>query len=226
MIYLNLIVDKLHALSLSLTGALQGVEDIHTGHIGTAWHWAISHPSFYFWNRFLTATMGTATVYVTYLIGRAIGNAWGGIVSAIFLAVLPVHIAHSGFVTVDAPVALFVALTALFSISFIQRKKRVHFILGLICAGLAVATKYNSALAILLPVAALVYLSYKRELARQKFYWLAIPTLPALTFLCAMPYVILDFPNFIKDVLHQVIYYKMTGHPGATIAPGWDYLGF
>lgn len=170
--------------------------------------------------------MGTATVYVTYLIGRAIGNAWGGIVSAIFLAVLPVHIAHSGFVTVDAPVALFVALTALFAISFIQRKKRVHFILGLICAGLAVATKYNSALAILLPVAALVYLSYKRELARQKFYWLAIPTLPALTFLCAMPYVILDFPNFIKDVLNQVIYYKMTGHPGATIAPGWDYLGF
>ena len=103
MIYLHLIVDKLHALYLSLTGALQGVEDIH---IGTAWHWAISHPSFYFWNRFLTATMGTATVFVTYLIGKAIGNAWGGLVSAIFLAVLPVHIAHSGFVTVDAPVAL------------------------------------------------------------------------------------------------------------------------
>ena len=221
MFYLNLIVDKLHAAYLSHTGALQGVEDIHTGHIGTAGHWVASHPSFYFWNRFLTAAMGTATVFVTYLIGKAIGNAWSGIVSAIFLAVIPVHIAHSGLVTVDVPVALFVALTALFSILFIQRKKRVHFILSLICVGLASATKYNSALAILLPVAALVYLSYKRELACQKFYWLAIPTLPALTFLCAMPYAILDFPNFIKDILFVIHIYQNR----QLVAPGWDHLG-
>lgn len=218
-IYLNLLVDQLHYLSLFLTGALQGAEDIH---IGTAWHWAISHPSFYFWNRFLTAAMGVATVFVTYLIGKAMGNAWTGIAAALFLAVLPVHIAHSGFVTMDAPVALFVALTALFSILFIQREQRVHFLLILICVGLAAATKYNSVVAMLLPVAAFVHSSHKRE----KFYWLAIPTLPAIAFLCAMPYALLDFPNFIKDVLHEVIHYKTTGHPGATIAPGWDYLGF
>ncbi|MDE2724812.1 MAG: hypothetical protein OXI59_15680, partial [Gemmatimonadota bacterium] len=41
-----------------------------------------------------------------------------------------------------------------------------------------------------------------------------------------MPYAILDFPNFIKDVLHQINYYKTTGHPGATISPGWDYFAF
>ena len=223
MIYSNLLIDHLHYLYLFLTGALQGVEDIH---IGTAWHWAISHPSFYFWNRFLTAAMGAATVFVTYLIGKAMGKAWTGIAAALFLAVLPVHIAHSGFVTVDAPVALFVALTALFSILFIQREKRVHFIFSLICVGLAAATKYNSALAILLPVAAFVHTSHKRERERQKFYWLAIPILPAVAFLCAMPYALLDFPNFTKDVLHEVIHYKMAGHPGATVAPGWDYLGF
>ena len=223
MIYLNLLVDKLHCVYLSLTGALQGVENIH---IGTGWHWAISHPSFYFCNRFLTAAMGTATVFVTYLMGRLICSTWTGIASAFFLAVLPVHIAHSGFVTVDAPVALFVALTALFSILFIHREKRIYFILSLICVGFAAATKYNSGLAILLPIASLIWMSYKRKIARQKFYWLAIPTLPALTFLCAMPYAILDFPNFLKDVLHQMIYYKVTGHPGATIAPGWEHLGF
>ena len=37
-------------------------------------------------------------------------------------------------------------------------------------------------------------------------------------FLFMMPYAILDFPNFIKDVLHQINYYKTTGHPGATIS--------
>ena len=69
-------------------------------------------------------------------------------------------------------------------------------------------------------------MSYRDEIPRQKFYWLAIPCLPAVTFFFIMPYAILDFPNFIKDVLHQMNYYKTTGHPGATISPGWDYLAF
>ena len=69
-------------------------------------------------------------------------------------------------------------------------------------------------------------MSYQDEISHQKFYWLAVPCLPAVTFFLIMPYAILDFPNFIKDVLHQINYYKTTGHPGATINPGWDYLVF
>ena len=45
-----------------------------------------------------------------------------------------------------------------------------------------------------------------------------------MTFLFTTPYAILDFPNFAKDIVHQILYYKTTGHPGATINPGWDYL--
>ena len=225
MIYLNLLVDQLYRIYLSLTGGLAGVENIRI-EPDTGWHWTISHPSFYFWNRFLTATMGTATVFITYLISRSVCNRWTGIISAFFLSVLPIHIIHSGFVTMDAPVALFVALVALFSILFIDQKKIIYFIFSLICVGFATATKYNSGLAILLPIASLVWMSYRDEIPRQKFYWLAIPCLPAVIFLLVMPYAILDFPNFIKDILHQITYYKTTGHPSATISPGWDYFSF
>ena len=225
MIYLNLLVDQLYRIYLSLAGGLASVENIRI-EADTGWHWTISHPSFYFWNRFLTATMGTATVFITYLISRSICNRWTGIISAFFLAVLPIHIVHSGFVTMDAPVALFVALVALFSILFIDQKKIIYFILSLICVGFATATKYNSGLAILLPIASLIWMSYQDEIPRQKFYWLAVPCLPAVTFFLIMPYAILDFPTFIKDILHQITYYKTTGHPGATISPGWDYLVF
>ena len=225
MLYLNLLVDQLYRIYLSLTGAWEGVEAIRI-EADTGWHWTISHPSFYFSNRFLTATMGTATVFVTYLISKSICNRWTGIISAFFLAVLPIHIVHSGFVTMDAPVALFVALVVLFSILFINHKKPIYFILSLICVGFAIATKYNSGLAILLPIASLVYLSYRGKIPRQKFYWLAIPCLPAVTFLFTTPYAILDFPNFIRDIVHQILYYKTTGHPGATINPGWDYIAF
>ncbi|MCY3872455.1 MAG: glycosyltransferase family 39 protein [Gemmatimonadetes bacterium] len=225
MIYLNLLIDQLYYIYLLLTGDLASVTNIRI-EADTGWHWTISHPGFYFWNRFLTATMGTATVFITYLISRSICGRWTGIISAFFLSVLPIHIVHSGFVTMDAPVALFVSLVALFSILFIDQKKIIYFILGLICVGFATATKYNSGLAILLPVASLIWMSYRDEIPRQKFYWLAIPCLPAVTFFFIMPYAILDFPNFIKDVLHQINYYKTTGHPGATISPGWDYFAF
>lgn len=225
MIYLNLLIDQLYRIYLSLTGGLASVENIRIA-ADTGWHWTISHPSFYFWNRFLTTTMGTATVFITYLISRAICNRWTGIISAFFLAILPIHIVHSGFVTMDAPVALFVSLVALCSIFFIDQKKTIYFILSLICVGFVATTKYNSGLTILLPIASLIWMSYRDEISRQKFYWLAVPCLPTVTFFLIMPYAILDFPNFIKDVLHQIMYYKTTGHPGATISPGWDYFSF
>ena len=225
MIYLNLLIDQLYRIYLSLAGDLASVKNIRI-EADTGWHWTISHPNFYFWNRFLTATMGTATVFITYLVSRSICNKWTGIISAFFLSVLPIHIIHSGFVTMDAPVALFVSLVALFSILFIDQKKIIYFILSLICVGFATATKYNSGLTILLPIASLIWISYRDELSHQKFYWLALPCLPAMTFLFIMPYAILDFPTFIKDVLHQINYYNTTGHPGATINPGWDYFSF
>ena len=62
MLYLNLLVDQLYRIYLSLTGAWEGVEAIRI-EADTGWHWTISHPGFYFWNRFLTAIMGTATVF-------------------------------------------------------------------------------------------------------------------------------------------------------------------
>ena len=225
MIYLNLLIDQLYRIYLSLTGDLASVANIRI-EADTGWHWTISHPGFYFWNRFLTATMGTATVFVTYFISKSICNIRTGIISAFFLSVLPIHIVHSGFVTMDVPVALFVSLVALFSILFINQKKPTYFLWSLICVGLAIATKYNSGLAILLPITSLIYLSYRDKIPRQKLYWLLIPSLPAVTFLFITPYAILDFPNFIRDIVHQILYYKTTGHPGATINPGWDYIAF
>ena len=51
MIYLNLLVDQLYRIYLSLAGGLASVANIRI-EADTGWHWTISHPSFYFWNRF------------------------------------------------------------------------------------------------------------------------------------------------------------------------------
>ena len=57
MIYLNLLIDQLYRIYLSLTGDLASVANIRI-EADTGWHWTISHPGFYFWNRFLTADNG------------------------------------------------------------------------------------------------------------------------------------------------------------------------
>src|SRR5210317_1349261 len=68
MIYLNLLVDKLHYLYLTTqTSELGSLNDIKIG-VDTGWRFTISNPSFYYWNRILTAFLGTGTVLVTFFI--------------------------------------------------------------------------------------------------------------------------------------------------------------
>src|SRR5687767_8491239 len=70
---------------------------------------------FYLWGRAATATFGTLTVLVLYLIGRR----WGagcGLLAAAVLAVLPLHVRESHYVLTDVPATFFVALTFLFAL--------------------------------------------------------------------------------------------------------------
>ena len=227
MIYLNLLVDKLHYFFLTLQSSafLQSVEDIKIN-ADTGWHWTISHPSFYFWNRFLTAIMGVGTVFVTYVIGKEIFNHWIGLISALFLACLPIHIVHSGFVTPDVPVGFFVLMVIMFSVLFFQQKKISYFVLSLIFVGFSSATKYNAGLVLFVPLSALIWMFWQKELAFKKTYFYLIVTVPAVVFLFVMPYALLDFPTFLNHLLDEMKHYKITGHPKATSIPGWDHFVF
>ena len=226
MIYLNLLVDKLHYLYLvTQTSDLTQLDEIKTK-VETGWHWTISHPSFYFWNRILTALLGTATVFVTYLIGKHVFNKWIGLISAVFLATLPIHIEHSAVITSDAPVALFVLSVVLFSILFIKTEQKKYFILSLVFVGLAIATKYNAGLALLLPLVSLLWLTYKQKRLCKRNYWILLFTVPTVVFIIAMPYAILDAKDFVKEVLYTMQHYKVLGHKGAESIPGWDHFSF
>jgi len=79
-IYLNLVVDVLHYFYLmgQPEGAGPFLRDL--GEIKTQfdadWHWTISHPSFYLWNRWLTAALGAGCVWLAYLAGKEIRAKW------------------------------------------------------------------------------------------------------------------------------------------------------
>ncbi len=230
MIYSNFIVDILHYLSLmghpsTADSYLTNMNDIKIN-ADTGWHWTISHPSFYHWNRVLTALLGTGTVFVTYLIGKHIFNKWVGLISAVFLAILPFHISQSAWASTDAPVAFFVLTVVLFSILFIEYKKLSYFILSLIFVGISIATKYNAALTMLLPLVALIIVYFQSRESVKTYMWFLIPLIPIAVFFMIMPYAIIDLTTFLKGVGHEVRHYKILGHGTATSKPGWEHFSF
>jgi hypothetical protein len=230
MIYSNFVVDILHYLSLmghpsTAESYLTNMNEIKIN-ADTGWHWTISHPSFYHWNRVLTALLGTGTVLVTYLIGKHVFNKWIGIVAALFLAVLPFHIGQSAWITTDAPVAFFVLTVVLFSLLFIKDKKFSYFLLSLVFVGISISTKYNAALSMLIPLFALFIVFIQSRETVKTYMWFLIPVVPIVIFFMIMPYAIIDLTSFLNNVGYEVRHYKILGHGSATSIPGWEHFNF
>ncbi len=154
--------------------------------------------------RALSALFDTATVLVTYLLGQRLsGKRAIGLLAAAFAAFIPFEVQLAHFFTVDTALTFFVAL-ALFAYVGIAQDGRLRWVLlGGAATGLALASKF-SALPLLLPLL-LAYLLYWQRSAWQ----LAVPRLfmslgaGLLTFMLAMPYALLDLPDFRAAISEQ-----------------------
>ncbi|MDZ7695453.1 MAG: glycosyltransferase family 39 protein [Deltaproteobacteria bacterium] len=192
----------------------------------TGWNWTISHPSFYHWNRVLSALLGTGAVWVTYLIGKHVFNKWIGLIAAFFLAILPYHINMSSLASVDAPVSFFVLMVVFFSVLFIKYKNQSHLILSLIFVGVSVATKYNAALCVSIPFLAFIVVYSQSKEAVRPYMWFLIPAIPIMVFFLIMPYAFMDLKGFLKGVGFEIRHYKILGHYTYTSIPGWEHFNF
>lgn len=215
MIYANVVVDILHYFSLMATtpediNYLGSLNDIKIN-VDTGWKWSISHPSFYHANRVFSVLLATGTVFVTYLIGTILFNRYIGLIGAIFLALLPFHIMRSVWISADSPSAFFVLLVVLFSLLFIETKKESYLILSLVFAGIAITSKYNTALSIFIPLLSLVWVFITSKESIKTYMWFLIPTIPIIIFLIIMPYSIIELPRFLDHVGGEIRHYKVLG---------------
>jgi 4-amino-4-deoxy-L-arabinose transferase-like glycosyltransferase len=166
---------------------------------------------FYLWGRAATALFGTATVLLVFQIGMR----WGArhaLLAAGLMAVLPQHVRESHYVLTDVPLTFFVTLTLLLSLRAHERGTVSAFAWAGAAAGLATATKYNGALALLMPLVAC---------------WMTIPANPSrlacalgvfaacgAAFLIAAPYSILDLPGFLNGFARLANEYRTKPGPG------------
>jgi 4-amino-4-deoxy-L-arabinose transferase-like glycosyltransferase len=176
----------------------------------------VAATDFYLWARALTAAMGTATVWLTYRVGRRF-DVTTALLAMALMAVVPLHVRESHYVLTDVPMTACVALTWLLTLRAVEAPRALTFALAGVAAGAAMATKYTAVLALTMPW--LASLSMPGVAAAQRVAWAATSAAAAgLTFLVAAPYTVLDLPAFLNGFAKLSTSYL----PREAMAePGW-----
>ena len=230
-IYIAYFVDIFHYLYLmgqpeTANAYMTALSEIKTW-ADTQFGWTISHPSFYYWNRFVNVLFGVGSILLTYQVSKILFNKkWIALAAAFFLSCVASHVEYSAIISPDMSVVFFVLTVTLCSLKFLNHGKTKYLILSLVFSGCAMATKYNSALLVMLPLLA-VLLRYVSS--RQTFdgKWLVmVPLIPVATFFVCMPYAFLDSASFLSGLGFELRHYKVLGHDPYTSIPGIRHIRF
>jgi 4-amino-4-deoxy-L-arabinose transferase-like glycosyltransferase len=169
---------------------------------------------FYIYGRILIVLLSTATIYVTYEIGRRLIHPLVGLIAACFTGASYLHITNSFMITTDSPVAFWSSLAVLMAVLiYTKGGKRYYYVLAGIFAGLAMGSKYTAFISILPMVLAHLYIVREDRRWINTNIILGMLVVP-ITFLFTTPYAVLDFKTFRGDV-GWIVYLYRTGRPGA-----------
>jgi hypothetical protein len=168
--------------------------------------------------RAFSATLGTLTIPLVYLIASRVASRMAGVIAAVLLACSVIHLRDSHFFTVDISLTFFSALAWYFLIRVVQRGDRRFEIGAGIAFGLAVVSKYTAVfLAPLVLLAELLSPASPRTV-RPLAAWVrpllrtaAIGVLAVATFFILDPLVLQYFDKFMLDVREQIAAPHLTG---------------
>ncbi len=184
---------------------------------------------FYLIGRLWSTLAGTATVWVVYRAGKRLYSKRAGLGAAFLLAVLPLHLLHSHYATVDVPVTFLIVLSFLFSASILSRRRVADYLAAGAAAGLAAATKYNGFF-VLFPLLVAHFLRPRADGENFRRRWLDLFPLAGLAaagifFFLASPYALIETRQLWTDLRAQSNYLVRTGHGPIFIAtkPGALY---
>lgn len=174
--------------------------------------------------RVVAAMLGAATVLVVERTGRRLVGPRFAVLAALFLAVAPGHVLHSGFATVDVPATFFVALATHLALRARSTTARRDFLLAGAAAGLAAGTKYAAGLVLLAPLAAAWLLA--GSAVRERVVRMAVvAAAAAAAFFVAVPYALVTPDRFRHDVLYELVEHPREGHLDifTRTGDGWSY---
>ncbi len=169
---------------------------------------------FYLPGRVSIVLAGVATVWlVYYLVADGYRSRTLGLIAASILAVLPVHVEESRYITPNVLSGLFATMSLMFAnhildeTHLVSNKAEVarNYLFSGFFAGLAASTKYNSALVIIGMVMAHLLSPYSKKAAHQLSIGLGAMV---FGFLVGTPYAVIDPAAFLYGIRSEQIHYK------------------
>ena len=102
---------------------------------------------FYLIARYVSAFLGTATLSITYLIGKRVANEGTGLLAAAFLAFCYQHVVYSHYATVDSALTLLFTVAVYQCIVLIENDSAWRYLLAGLSIGVSIAIKFNGVIA-------------------------------------------------------------------------------
>ena len=180
-----------------------------SSHASIAREFALHPDRFFLLARVVVALLGTASVWLLYLVGARLFNRATGLLASVVMAVafLPVFYGHLALN--DVPTLVGLTLSLLGTAGILRRGRMIDYLLAGVGLGLAAATKYTAGV-MLLPLLGAAVAQYRdgaREHGRDVAIGTGLALLAALAaYLVANPYSLLDFHAFRAELELQSHY--------------------
>jgi YYY domain-containing protein len=168
--------------------------------------------------RVLSALAGILTVYALFRLGSRLHGRRTGLLAAAFLALCPLHIQCSHFLTTDVTLTLLAVLALIASLDLAERGRAKDAWIAGGLLGLALATKVSAA-----PLAAPILVAILHVRGRRAMLARAVQAVAgaAVAFLAGQPYAVLSFAEFWRQVVEQGAMVRHAGSLPYTI----QYVG-
>jgi hypothetical protein len=175
-------------------------------------------------SRLVSVMFGVATVGLVMATGKKTREGIEtGLLAGLLMALVFTGVTLSKVITADVYATFFVTLVLLSSLSILKSGRTSAYILAGIGLGLAVASKYNTALAVLTILAAHFLRHGLKGFKDYRLYLCAV--LAAVAFFISMPYAVLSFKEFYTGFTSTGLHYA-SGHAGMEGNTLQYYLGY
>jgi hypothetical protein len=165
-----------------------------------------------YWGRFLSVCFGTATVLLTFALGRHLYGTGVGLMAAALLSVFPGVVEHSQYNKPDAVLYFMVVASVLVTLLYFEKRSVARAAACGVAIGFVVSTKYNGVL-VVIPFLLAVALALGRRLLVRPDLYVGLGA-AALTFLVLNPFFLPDFPRAVDHIASEMYNYAFLGRPG------------
>ena len=168
---------------------------------GEFYKWYQDDPTaFYLLARTITILWGLLTIWLLYYWGKKEKSTKLGLLSALALSVVFIHVRESHFVTVDVPLTAFMTAGSICLMQLVRTKDKFWFYASIVCTGLATGCKYTGIFLFPGLVAAIVLTEPRKYIFSNIIHaFFSIIIIFTLT----TPFSVIVFPDFLQDILYQ-----------------------